>query len=275
MSSLPWDQTWTNVMPATWRLVRSAPASGVRNMAIDSALLDAAITQQTGVWRTYTWLNPTISFGRNEAVLNRFSAESVARAGLDVVRRPTGGRALLHAAEVTYCVAVPVADAVSWSTVYAAVNGVLLAALQILGVPAQLAADTDAPLVKPDGPVCFDQPAPGEIAVQGQKLVGSAVWRERGAYLQHGSILIEDQQARLATAMHTPQPSAPAAASLSQLLTPTPAWSTVADALEQALRDATSRVGLEPPIATPLELSDHVLARHELRFRDPIWLWRR
>lgn len=262
-------------MPSAWRVVRTAPASGAYNMAVDQALLDEAARRATGVWRTYAWEKPTISFGRNESVLNRFSAQSVAGAGLDVVRRPTGGRALLHAAEVTYSVVVPIGDDVSWTDVYSAVNDVLLSALQSLGVPAQLASRSAAPLLRPDGPVCFDQPAPGEIAVGGQKLVGSAVWRERAAYLQHGSILIDDQQERLASAMHTPQPAAPPAASLSQLLAPVPSWDRVAGALERALRDATSRVGLEPPMDTPLELSDQVIARHELRFRDPTWLWRR
>lgn len=270
------DLTWREIMPAAWRTVRSAPATGAQNMAIDGALLAAAGSGSEGVWRTYAWSNPTISFGRHEAARARFSDESIRRAGLDAVRRPTGGRALLHAAEVTYSVAVPIAPTVPWGTVYAAINRVLLDALRALGVNATLVPPRTTPHVKPDGPLCFDEPSEGEIVVEGRKLVGSAVWRERGAYLQHGSILLHNQQELLLHAMRSDNAEpAPVAASLSQLLREPPTWDAVTEALESALRRQTTLVGNGPPRPAPLELDDETLSRHELRYRDPAWLWRR
>jgi lipoate-protein ligase A len=252
---------------------------GARNMAIDHALLAVARERGEGVFRTYAWDRPTISFGRHESVLTRFSDEAIRAAGLDAVRRPTGGRALLHAAEVTYSVTMPLDESTAWTVAYAAVNAVLAAALRSLGVDAVLVADVESEPVRPDGPVCFEQPAVGEIAVGGRKLVGSAVWRERGAYLQHGSILIEDQQAMLLRAMR-PTPNQvpveiPAAAALSQLLSPSPTPVRIAEALEAALRDAVAFVGHAPPRMSELELDEPLVLRHEVRYRDPAWLWRR
>ncbi len=233
-------ESWDATLPTRWRTLRSVPASGATNMAVDATLLEAGGRRDFGVWRTYAWERPTVSFGRNESARARFDPEGLAEAGLEAVRRPTGGRALLHAAEVTYSVTVPIDDRTSWQAVYEAVNSVLLAALRSLDVDATMAGPpADSPQrvapMRPDGPVCFEQPAPGEIVVGGAKLVGSAVWRERGAYLQHGSILLEDHQPRLLAAMRVtgnvasgqlpPQTESsrlPAAAALSTCCTPVP-----------------------------------------------------
>ena len=266
---------WDSHLTSDWRTMRSPPLDGASNMAIDAALLTSASRRGFGVWRTYSWASPTISFGRNETVRRRFSPESIASAGLDAVRRPTGGRALLHAAEVTYSVTLPVADSVPWMAVYGAINRVLVTALRALGAPVELATLRDTPLLRPDGPVCFDQPAPGEIVVDGAKLVGSAVWRERGAYLQHGSILLADSQHGLQSAMCAPQNAPPGAASLESCLDPVPTWDAVAQALENALRECLVSghgVGVTPAAVV---LDDVELARHESRYRDPAWLWRR
>lgn len=316
---------WANVLPSRWYSVRSAPASGVRNMAVDAALLSAARSRPHGVLRVYDWVEPTISFGRNEATRSRFDAASVAAAGFQAVRRPTGGRALLHASEVTYSFSLPLADDVPWTRVYVALNDTLLAALLSLGVKATLVTSSTAAPVRPDGPLCFDRPAEGEIVVGSAKLVGSAVWRERGAYLQHGSILLHDRQHQLRSALANVSTEdtmlrTPPAASLATCLPAAPSWESVAAALESALEgalhaaengefngasDATSHGaanGTPRSAATPTpgiptrasrshtrdpetsavvassldELLDaDELARHEVRFRDDAWLWRR
>jgi lipoate-protein ligase A len=267
--------TWDSHLTSDWRTMRSPPLDGASNMAIDAALLTGASQRGYGVWRTYAWASPTISFGRNESVRSRFSRESIAAAGLEAVRRPTGGRALLHATEVTYSVTLPIPDDVPWTAAYGAINRVLVTALRTLGAPVELASMRDTPLLRPDGPVCFDQPAPGEIVVDGAKLVGSAVWRERGAYLQHGSILLADSQHQLQAAMFGPHVAPPAAASLGSCLNPVPSWDAVAHALENALRECLvdgHGVGVTP---AGVSLDDIELARHESHYRDPAWLWRR
>jgi len=265
--------------PTAWRTLRSAPASGAHNMAVDATLLDQGRDRRYGVWRTYAWERPTVSFGRHEAVQTRFDGPSLAAAGLDAVRRPTGGRALLHADEVTYSVTIPIADRTPWQAVYAEINDILLSALRALGVAAALVDNTTASPMRPDGPVCFDHPAAGEIVVGGAKLVGSAVWRERGAYLQHGSILLRNDQARLGEAMRVPATAsgvpAGAATALDACLPVQPTWTLVADALELALRTTVEHRHAGELSAQPVSLDAELLARHEMRFRDPAWLWRR
>lgn len=248
-------------------------------MAVDAALLDHGRDRSYGVWRTYAWERPTVSFGRHEAVRTRFHAQSLASAGLDAVRRPTGGRALLHASEVTYSVSMPIADRTPWQAVYAGINDILLSALRTLGVAATVVDAATAPPVRPDGPVCFDHPAVGEIVVGGAKLVGSAVWRERGAYLQHGSILLHNDQSRLSTAMSV-SPSAAdvpfgTATALDACLAVPPSWEQVADALELALRLAVEHRHAGELSALAVALDAEVVARHEIHYRDPAWLWRR
>ena len=248
-------------------------------MAVDAALLDHGRDRSYGVWRTYAWERPTVSFGRHEAVRTRFHAQSLASAGLDAVRRPTGGRALLHASEVTYSVTMPIADRTPWQAVYAGINDILLSALRTLGVAATVVDAATARPVRLDGPVCFDHPASGEIVVGGAKLVGSAVWRERGAYLQHGSILLRNDQQLLNTAMSA-SPSATnlpsgSATALEACLAVAPSWGKVADALELALRAAVQHRHAGELSAQPVLLDAEVLARHEIHYRDPAWLWRR
>lgn len=268
---------WGAILPKAWQILRSEPALGPYNMAVDATLLDAAATRAFGVWRTYAWSHPTISFGRNESARAHFDQASIDRAGLTAVRRPTGGRALLHAAELTYSVAIPLDDSVSWHSAYEAVNGVLLAAVRALGVPATLSVKASGPALRPDGNVCFAAPAEGEIVVRGAKLVGSAVWRQRGAYLQHGSILIRDDQKRLRNAMRdTTRFDAPiqSAAALADCLASAPHAETIRDALEAALRDVASVHRVENTADSPL-LDAETVARHVAHFRDANWLWRR
>lgn len=264
------------VMPRQWTFLRSPASNGVAHMAIDSALLDLAGETQCAVWRCYAWETPTISFGRNERTKGRFSASRLRDAGLCAVRRPTGGRALLHAREVTYSVAMPLDKQLSWRVPYAAVNDVLLRALQSLGVPALLATDAEAPAIAPDGPVCFDRPAAGEIMVGGRKLVGSAVWRQGGAYLQHGSILLADDQALLADAADVPLPLPPPAASLEACAPSQADWAVVVDALAASLATVAepNREGKIDPFVPSRDFLKRVASHHAILGNDD-WLWRR
>ena len=115
---------------------------------------------------------------------------------MSLVRRPTGGRALLHHREVTYSVTAALARDDSVRTWYASINTVLLRALHALGVKAETAVVSGrTPL--PSTASCFVRPDEGEITVGGRKLVGSALLRQEGALLQHGSILLDDDQPML------------------------------------------------------------------------------
>jgi lipoate-protein ligase A len=259
-------------LPPRWAIWRDGAADGVTNMATDAALLATVQTEQL-VWRWYAWAIPTISFGRHEATAGRFHADQVRAAGLDAVRRPTGGRALLHAREITYSVTCPLRAAIGWRVAYDAINRVLLATLQAVGVPAALSGP--APAMAPDGPICFEAPAEGEIVVAGRKLVGSAVWRQGHGYLQHGSILLHDDQPCLAEAAVRPLPPAPPAAALAQIA-PAVTAECLADALERVLGRAEHPAG--PVTCQPFAPSADVhraIASQRGHFADPSWLWRR
>jgi len=260
--------------PSLWWTLESGPQDAVRNMAVDLALLDLAHTNGVAVLRTYAWTRPTVSFGRNEPVRDAWDVAAMRAAGVDVVRRPTGGRALLHEAEVTYSVVLPLARGTPWRWAYEAVNQRLLEAVRALGVPATLCSAADAPQVAPDGPACFAAPAAGELAVHGRKLIGSAVWRSSAAYLQHGAILLRDTQERLSgfrPRAHAAEPPAHAT-DLAQWLAPSldHPGSRVTTALHAAWRATAPLAPL-----TDWPDADQHMARHMAALDDPQWLWRR
>jgi lipoate-protein ligase A len=268
--------------PTRWRLLLGPADDGARNMAIDHALLDRAARGGETVFRIYGWSRPTLSLGLHEKA--RLDPAAAAARGIDVVRRPTGGRALLHDREVTYSVAGP-AHEVSLRDTYAAINRILLDALRRLGVPAHAAERRGRPLA-PDGAACFAEPNVGEIVVDGRKLVGSAQRRDEHAFLQHGSILLHDDQAIVAELRGGAPP--PPAATLSQALGRAVTPDEMRDALVHALADAargTARAGARAdgsaPAAAPAvtDLDPAEIAadvdRHLQTYRDQRWTYRR
>jgi lipoate-protein ligase A len=176
------------------RVITDEPASGAWNMAVDQALLDSVDTARSGpVLRFYGWKPACLSLGYFQPD-DLVDWTACSDKGIDVVRRPTGGRAILHDRELTYSVTLPLsllAPATSVLESYLRISRALLAGLRRIGVPATLAPETR--LSRPHGPACFDQPSSYEILVYGRKLVGSAQVRRRSGLLQHGSILVERQ----------------------------------------------------------------------------------
>lgn len=187
----------------TWRLLRDDPLPGSRNMALDHALAEG-LAEGEAVFRLYAWERRTVSFGRNEPAAEVYSRAAAEGLGVDCVRRPTGGRAVLHDAELTYAVAAPVRALNGVRNAYRRINHALAAALRALGAPVTLAKETAVPSV--DAGPCFQDPADGEVTAAGRKLVGSAQCRIGGAILQHGSILLAGDQSLLAR-LSQPRPS--------------------------------------------------------------------
>jgi len=177
-------------------LLDSLSRSGAENMAIDQALLEEADRTGRAVLRLYRWDPPCLSFGRNEPALARYDRAAIARLGLDVVRRPTGGRAVWHEHEVTYAVVAPIAGFGSLRESYHGIHERLAAGLRALGVEATLASDhpTARPHDRPRPGACFSSPVGGEILAAGRKVIGSAQVRHGRAFLQHGSILLDGSQ---------------------------------------------------------------------------------
>jgi len=179
------------------------PRPGWLNMAIDATLLERAEAGERWV-RLYAW-EPTLSFGRHEPVERRYDGAAIAALGLAVVRRPTGGRAVWHADELTYAVAAPAEELGSLREAYRRVHEWLRDAVRSLGLAAELAPGGRP--VGVDAGACFASPAGGEIVVGGRKVIGSAQLRQGTALLQHGSILLDGDQAIVAQVTRGPVPA--------------------------------------------------------------------
>lgn len=160
-------------------------------MAWDHTLA-RSLPPDRGVVRFYGWVRPTLSFGRNEPARSVFDPQGLRAAGVDVVRRPTGGRSVLHDREVTYAVVAPIRALGGVRAAYRAVNRGLALGLSSLGAPVSLAGN--GPALPPDAGPCFREAAEGEVVAEDRKLVGSAQVRVGSVLLQHGSILLEDGQ---------------------------------------------------------------------------------
>jgi lipoyl(octanoyl) transferase len=255
---------------ARWRLLLTEPASGPENMALDEALMARA--HSTGEWvlRVYSWSAPTLSLGRHQSARGAYEPATLAAAGIGVVRRPTGGRAVLHDREATYSVTAPAAGAGELRESYERINRLLIDGLESLGVAAEIAETARAP--KPDLTPCFERPSSGELTAGGRKLAGSAQWREHGALVQHGSILIDGDQAPVSTLLRHPLTPPRPPATLRDLLGHVPAVEDVATALFEAVRRREDREATELKAdATLLRAAATLRARYE----DPAWTWRR
>ncbi len=254
-----------------WRILHTPAAGGAQNMALDEALMSRA--RETGEWtlRVYSWSRPTVSFGRNEAARRHYDADRIRARGYSVVRRPTGGRAILHDREITYCVTAPVSDAGDLRESYERINRLLVAGLARLGVDARIAARETRGAMPGPAP-CFNEPWAGELTLDGRKLAGSAQWRSNGAMLQHGSILVEDDQSVLTRLRTDALSPIPAPATLAAALGRAPSAEELHDALASALRE------IEDPCAEPLFVDDELRAQAAsliVHYEDDAWTWYR
>jgi lipoate-protein ligase A len=250
-------------------------------MALDEALMYRAAEAGEWILRVYRWSAPTLSLGRNQIARGAYDLDLLAARGIAVVRRPTGGRAILHDREITYSVAAPVADAGDLRESYVRINRLLIAALHALGVDAAVVAqdepdqsrrkanfEVDRPGLLP----CFHHPSMGEVVFQGRKLIGSAQWRSDGALLQHGSILIDDDQMQLPSLLVDHGREIPPAATLRDAMGHAPNADLVASAIFDAVRMLEDPDASMLPIDAGLEERANRLRAHYL---DPTWTWRR
>src|SRR4051812_1819632 len=149
-----------------WRLLLSPPLRGPENMALDEALMARARRSGETVLRVYEWSRPTLSLGRNQRAAGLYREAMLAERGIGVVRRPTGGRALLHHREITYSVTAPCDDTGALLTEYGRINALLRIALESLGVPV-VVAEPAGRAAAPSASPCFAEPARGELTLHG------------------------------------------------------------------------------------------------------------
>src|SRR5919106_4500822 len=192
-----------------WRLLDTGPLDGFTNMAVDEALLEVyAASGGSPTLRFYGWLPPALSLGYGQQIEADVNLERCRALGIDVVRRLTGGRAVLHHHEVTYSVIIREDDPLAAMGVlasYLTVSRALIRGLSHLGIAAAL-----IPLRRPApapaqgiSPVCFVSPSSYEVAVGGRKIIGSAQRRSKGVIMQHGSLPISLDREMLFTVLRS------------------------------------------------------------------------
>jgi len=234
----------------TWRLVHSGLTDGLANMAVDEAILRAvAAGKSPPTLRFYGWEPGCLSLGRGQPVSD-VDLQALEDAGLDLVRRPTGGRAILHVDELTYSIVAPQAEPrVAGSIVesYRRLSAGLIHGLEHLGIE-DVIADQRVESRESEGPVCFEVPADYEITVGGRKLAGSAQMRSRGVVLQHGALPLHGDITRicpLLTAHPDPARVRARATTVEEALGRLISWSQAVEALTAGFAEALN-LRLEP-----------------------------
>jgi lipoate-protein ligase A len=171
---------------SAFRILFDPPASGAWNMAVDEALLEAAADERSCALRFYRWEEPTLSLGYFQVYDDR--RRHAASASCPVVRRASGGGAILHDVELTYSLAVPNRHplAVDRLRTYRVVHQALIDVLADWGVPGEWFVGDS----RREAFLCFERRSSGDVLVGGVKVAGSAQRRRRGAVLQHGSVLL-------------------------------------------------------------------------------------
>jgi lipoate-protein ligase A len=186
-----------------YRLIKYASENAAINMAIDEAILEAHLACQVPpTLRIYQFAPPAVSFGHAQTVTNEL-IDKIKGRGFDVVRRPTGGRAVLHLGDLTYAFicstkGAPIADYVlvgeSVTVAYKEICRALILSLRSLGAEVTLSHNNGNYKDKQD---CFLASTAADLQYQGKKIVGSAQLRRRHAVLQHGSIILNQPQSLL------------------------------------------------------------------------------
>ncbi len=176
-------------------------------MAVDEAILTAVVEGQSPpTIRFYGWSPPCASLGYAQPIASTIDLDACRERGYTWVRRPTGGRAVLHIDELTYSVVALQGEprvAGDIVTSYQRLSRGLLVGLEQLGCSV-VAADKQADGAETKSAACFDVPSHYEITVRGRKLVGSAQVRRRGGVLQHGALPLEGDVTRLVDVLAMP-----------------------------------------------------------------------
>ncbi|MEW6031273.1 MAG: hypothetical protein AB1645_00095 [Bacillota bacterium] len=254
--------------PEVWRLiVEDRPRPAAMNMAVDEAiLLSHAGGTAPPTLRFYTWSPPAVSLGYFQDPERDVDREACRREGVSVVRRPTGGRAVLHDREVTYSVVVST-SVLPGSVVdtYRRLAEGLVLGLRELGLEAGLAPEKGAlPPAELQGGACFEVPSSYEILVGGRKVVGSAQTRRGGVILQHGAIPLHLDAGRLARLLGLGSEAAGRIAARAAGLDefgPEPSYEDVCRALTRGLATALDVRFVPEPLAPEETALAHTLAR--------------
>jgi lipoyl(octanoyl) transferase len=233
-----------------WRLIISHPATGAWNMALDEAILEAVGQKSSPpTLRLYRWSPPCLSLGYAQPIAD-VNPPTIKKNNWDVVRRPTGGRAILHTDELTYSVMAHqdephVTGGVIES--YRHLSKALLRGLQLLGLGARADKEySSLPVEQTHKAVCFEVPSKYEITVNGKKLIGSAQARRHHGVLQHGSLPLFGDLSRITQVLSFQDSDARSlaatrllerATTIESCLHRRPSWDEAAEAFIQAFKE--------------------------------------
>lgn len=240
-------------------------------MAVDHALLEQVQRDRVPVLRLYTWQPACLSFGRNQPARGIYDERIARENRIDIVRRPTGGLAVLHDREITYSFVAPLDLLGGPRASYCTINRALVSGLRRIGVDAGLSGRIDRSAFGSIQP-CFAEPAEGEVVVAGRKLVGSAQRCERKTLLQHGSILLDDGQDLVSRIAGTPFDLAASVTSIRAITGAHPDPAEVAAEIVAGFEEVCG-TRLAPTRAS-LSLAGRAAELEEL-YRSTEWTWRR
>ncbi|HOG12857.1 MAG: biotin/lipoate A/B protein ligase family protein [Smithellaceae bacterium] len=191
----------------TWRLIPYRSYNAFQNMAIDEAIFRETLrNKRTPTLRFFGWRPAAVSIGYFQDAQKEIHADGCRSAGVDLVRRITGGKAVYHRDEVTYSLAAGSREGLFPDDIvrtYEMISSCLARGLAELGICASL-AETGRKAGR--APCCFSEPAGKELVVDGRKICGSAQIRSHGGFLQHGSLLMTFDPAATASLIRSPSP---------------------------------------------------------------------
>ncbi len=192
-----------------WRLLPRQALSASENMAIDEAVF--RLNRREGLpptLRFFGWQPPAVSLGYFQKTSREIDVSACRREGIDIVRRPTGGKAVLHDQELTYSLVAAVDHPLFTGDIlgtYRVISACIAEALKRLGLAPKMVSEGRSAAGTPLEAYCFAAPSKFELLVGGRKICGSAQVRSGGAFLQHGSLLIDIDHARAAAVMQVPE----------------------------------------------------------------------
>ncbi len=270
-------------MAESWRLLTHLPLSGAANMAIDEAILDAVGSGESRpTLRLYAWQPTCLSLGIGQPGSDADRVR-LAERGWELVRRTTGGRAILHTDELTYSVSLPVDHPLAAGSIvdsYRRLSDALLDAVQSIGLLAEADKRIEG-AAKLNGPVCFEVPSDYEITAGGKKLIGSAQVRRQHAILQHGSLPLYGDLSRICDALHFADENARSiacqrvlerATTLSEAIGRKIDWQTAASAVVSAFARAFDVHFAETELSNAEQ--EHAEQLHGLRYQADSWTFR-
>jgi len=241
-------------------------------MAVDDYIFSTLSDKAETCLRFYAWERPTVSLGYSQSIENVVDQEYCRKHGIDIVRRMTGGKLVLHHKEITYSLCSTdtgmFSDNLAGS--YKLISEALMSGLRLMGLEPCQADSTPADYVKGNLP-CFSYPAKDELAVKGKKIIGSAQKREGAKFLQHGSLPLEQDQKMLSRiSFLTGKSEEIRMMPLTAALGRRESFSWIAEHLAEGFKRFFN-ITLHPKAFTPAEQNEIDRIEQE-RHRNPAWL---